>query len=158
MSNEIANRIKRFIEYKRLTTNSFATILGYASSEKIARLFRKNDANPSYDIIYDITNKFVEINIEWLITGEGEMLKENTKEQAEIQPATVSVPAGDGLVEYLKEQLKEKNEETKALNNEIKELREEMGKLRNELEFLKSSNNTTTSQNNAVKLGIGTVS
>ena len=63
--------------------------LGYKSSEKISRLFRDGGAKPSYDIIYDISNKF-EINTDWLITGRGSMLKSEGRsprgEQEEVLP------------------------------------------------------------------------
>ena len=49
--------------------------MGYASSEKINRLFRKDGAKPGFDIIADIANKFVTLNVEWLVTGRGDMLK-----------------------------------------------------------------------------------
>ena len=52
--------------------------LGWQSSEKINRL---KDANkkPSVDILLEISNKFENINSEWLLTGKGEMLKKNEK-------------------------------------------------------------------------------
>ncbi|GEP94750.1 hypothetical protein CCY01nite_10100 [Chitinophaga cymbidii] len=46
----------------------------YKSCEKIARLFRSRNAKPSADILADIARHFTELNIRWLITGEGEML------------------------------------------------------------------------------------
>ena len=54
----------------------------YDSSEKITRL-KKENTNPSYDIIVDISNKFVEIDMNWLITGNGNMLKSN---KIEVKP------------------------------------------------------------------------
>ncbi len=77
MKAEINKRIEQFIQYKQMSVNAFAKLLGYASSEKIARLVRDSKANPSFEIIYDITNMFVnELNAEWLILGKGEMLKD----------------------------------------------------------------------------------
>jgi phage repressor protein C with HTH and peptisase S24 domain len=73
MDNNIVSRIKGLMEYYSLNSLSLSKMLGYNSSEKLSRLFRDKGAKPSYDIIYDISNKF-EINIEWLITGRGEML------------------------------------------------------------------------------------
>lgn len=73
MNAEIVNRIDQIIKAKKLTVNSFAAILGYKQSEKLSRLFRVENAYPSYQIIYDITNKFEDINGDWLITGRGQM-------------------------------------------------------------------------------------
>ncbi|GEM_PF-4334212 len=71
-------RIMQIIDYKGYKSiNSFAIDgLKYASSEKIYRL--KNQKNkPSIDILADIANQFEEININWLITGKGEMILPN---------------------------------------------------------------------------------
>lgn len=74
MSNDIVSRIKELMSYYSINSLTLSKELGYKSSEKISRLFRDGGAKPSYDIIYDISNKF-EINTDWLITGRGSMLK-----------------------------------------------------------------------------------
>lgn len=75
MLSPIAQRIGKFIQYKKISRRTFASKLGYVSSEKINRLFRKDGAKPGFDILADIANKFVDLNVDWLITGRGEMLK-----------------------------------------------------------------------------------
>ncbi|KAA5258030.1 MULTISPECIES: S24 family peptidase [Bacteroides] len=72
MNNDIVSRIKEFMDYKSMNSLTLANKLGYKSSEKLSRLFRVENAKPSYDIIYDISNMF-EINTDWLITGRGSM-------------------------------------------------------------------------------------
>lgn len=65
-------RIVRALDYSSI--NDFALNgLGYSSSEKISRI--KRGGKPSYDILNDISNKFEIINLDWLISGKGEMLK-----------------------------------------------------------------------------------
>jgi hypothetical protein len=75
MISPIAQRIGKFIAYQKLSRREFASRLGYTSSEKINRLFRKDGAKPGFDIVADIANKFVELNADWLVTGRGEMLR-----------------------------------------------------------------------------------
>ena len=53
--------------------------MGYKHSEKINRLFRKTENKPSYDILYDIAIKFPTLSMNWLITGEGNMLQKLPK-------------------------------------------------------------------------------
>lgn len=48
--------------------------LNWDSSEKINRLKRENN-KPSIDILIEISNKFDDVNLHWVITGKGEMLK-----------------------------------------------------------------------------------
>jgi hypothetical protein len=93
MISPIAQRIGEFIAYKKISRRTFASKLGYVSSEKINRLFRKDGAKPGFDIVADIANKFVEMNVDWLITGRGEMLKSggSDHQSREAQP---SIPGG----------------------------------------------------------------
>lgn len=88
MNNNIVDRIKAFMQYKSLNSLSLSKELGYNSSEKISRLFRDKKAKPSYDIIYDISNKF-EINVDWLITGRGSMLRTEQKQEDINSPTTI---------------------------------------------------------------------
>ncbi len=70
----IAKRLKSFLQFKGLTTTAFTRTLEYNSCEKVARLFRVPGAKPSVDILEDIGKHFEELNLRWLITGQGEML------------------------------------------------------------------------------------
>lgn len=72
----IVTRIEQILKVNGLNYSQLAEALGYTSPEKISRLFRVENAKPSYDIIADIANKFADLNIEWFITGKGEMFKE----------------------------------------------------------------------------------
>lgn len=70
----IAKRLKSFLQLKGLSTTAFTRTLQYSSCEKIARLFRVQGAKPSVDILEDIAKHFQELNLRWLISGQGEML------------------------------------------------------------------------------------
>ncbi|MFM2385719.1 MAG: hypothetical protein RL660_476 [Bacteroidota bacterium] len=70
----IVHRLEQFMQHFGLNPNTLSDKLGYESPEKLYRLFRKDGAKPSYDIINDIANKFESLNLQWLITGRGEML------------------------------------------------------------------------------------
>lgn len=78
MNNDIVSRLGQFIDYLELNHSAFAKELGYSSQEKISRLFRKKGAKPSFELIFDIANKFAgSINAEWLLLGNGNMLKDS---------------------------------------------------------------------------------
>lgn len=88
--------------------------LKYESSSKLNRL--KDEKNkPSIEILLDITNKFQTINLNWLITGKGEMLlnKENkvaTNEVAETQELYTNNALINEQLELLKENIEVKND------------------------------------------------
>lgn len=57
--------------------------LGYSSPEKLYRLGRKDKktgkfGEPSFEIIRDIANMFEDLNIRWLLLGQGEVWKETS--------------------------------------------------------------------------------
>ena len=115
MNNDIVSRIKEFMEYKSLNSLTLSNKLGYKSSEKLSRLFRGGNAKPSYEIIYDISNMF-EINVDWLITGRGSMLRDSqTPEENELSTQPIS-SAEESIIYKM---YKEEDEENKVLLKQI---------------------------------------
>ncbi len=85
-NTNIFEKITQISNYYGFTSiNSFALNgLGYKSSEKINRL-RNPAKKPSFDIIKDISNKFVDVDLNWLV-GEDtttfvETLKRNVQKK-----------------------------------------------------------------------------
>jgi len=70
----IVLRLDKYLKHLKMKPGELASQLGYDKPEKINRLFRDGNAMPSVEILYDIANKFVELDIHWLITGKGTML------------------------------------------------------------------------------------
>lgn len=125
MNNDIVSRIKEFMEYKSLNSLTLSNKLGYKSSEKLSRLFRGGNAKPSYEIIYDISNMF-EINVDWLITGRGSMLRDSQTPE-ENKPSTQPISSAEESIIY--KMYKEKDEENKVLLKQIGCLEERIRQL-----------------------------
>lgn len=70
----IVLRLKIFMDHKDLSIPELANILKYNSPQKLYRLFNTPLANPSCQIIEDISNAYEELNLNWLFTGKGSML------------------------------------------------------------------------------------
>lgn len=135
MDNDIVGRIKQLMEYNSLNSLSLAKKLGYNSSEKLSRLFRGGNAKPSYDIIYDIANKF-EIDADWLITGRGCMKKNDTTYAQEsyniIREPEMLYRSNEADVYY--KLYKEKDEEVKKQAEEIGALKVELQETKKKLQ------------------------
>lgn len=71
---DLVKRLKTYLDNKQLGLMDLSIILGYKSPQKLYRLFNVEDASPSCQIVEDISNKFYDLNLNWLFTGRGNML------------------------------------------------------------------------------------
>ncbi|MCW0482132.1 helix-turn-helix domain-containing protein [Gaoshiqia sediminis] len=78
------SRIKRFMEYKGLTSSELADSIGVQRSNVTHVLHGRN--NPSFPFISKLLEAYPEIDAKWLIMGEGEMLVTGTKQAATLFP------------------------------------------------------------------------
>lgn len=85
MENAILQRIKDIMKNENLNTNSFSIKINTPRTT-IKSMFEKN-TNPSFEQLLKIIDVFTQYSIEWLMTGEGEMLKKE-------QPALLKDQSG----------------------------------------------------------------
>lgn len=74
------HRIKEYIDHKGISMRAFEASTGLSNGSFASQL--KNDKTIGVDRLENILRVYSDINIEWLLTGEGEMLKQD---QARIQ-------------------------------------------------------------------------
>ena len=67
------DRINSILKHFKLTSSQFADEIGVQRSSVSHVLSGRN--KPGFDFVQKIMSKFPEINAEWLLTGVGEMLK-----------------------------------------------------------------------------------
>lgn len=102
-NTEITERIKKVIEYSKLSTYSFASHIGISQSTLYTCA---RGRVPSVELLQRILTTYPEISASWLLMGEGEMTdKDDTRNQT---------------IDILKEQLKEKDEQIRMLIGKIK--------------------------------------
>ncbi len=77
INTDISVRISIIIEYLKLTPNSFAKKLGYERSQTLYDIINQKSA-PSFDFFYKfcVSEFSALIDIEWLISGNGNYKKE----------------------------------------------------------------------------------
>jgi len=98
--NNFSNRIKQVIDYKQISTRQFEQKIG-TSNGVIAKILAKN-TDLSGMWLSKIVEIFPDINSEWLLTGEGNMLKAenlsviNKSNQKPVYLYDVSAAAGYG--------------------------------------------------------------
>src|SRR5690554_1338451 len=80
-TTNLSKRIKQLIDYKGITLNKFSIQVG-ASNSYFNKVLKENSSIGS-DRIERILRVFPEVNAEWLLTGQGEMLKNESEKQEE---------------------------------------------------------------------------
>jgi len=71
-TSNISKRIMEIVKAKKFKNLArLSAYMGYGTPEKLYRLRRDPDARPALDMIEDFAKKFPDLNIRWLITGEG---------------------------------------------------------------------------------------
>lgn len=119
----IGDRLTEFLKYKQMTISKLAEALNHPRSEKLQRLVREADAQPSYDTIMEISNYFPDLNLEWWLKGIGSMLQ---------KPGEQQYNDDAGLIAVMKSGLPDKEktllliELVRKANAEIKRLHEEL--------------------------------
>jgi len=122
------DRLMQFIKFAGLSARQFDISIG-ASNGYTLRM-KKNNASIGSDVIENILKVYPQLNVVWLITGEGEMLKK--KEEPEILDFEQLPKSRQQEIEDLIEQkIKERQEE--ELKHLLKEVTEEIEKTQNRL-------------------------
>lgn len=93
---DIIERLQEIIDYEGLNVSSFAKRIGVADQTIRGIVVQKRN-KPGFDLLAKVTQTFNWINAEWLLTGEGEMIK--AKEFGKTEP----IPSLRELIQYLKE-------------------------------------------------------
>lgn len=124
----VLERIKQFIDYKEIAISAFEKSIGMSNASLGKSL--KTGGTIGADKIGNILNVYPEINLRWLITGEGEMLNSPSSPEfvAEHKPVLSNTEI------LLRDLLAEKDAEIRALHEIIWSLKEEIGGLKNQLE------------------------
>jgi transcriptional regulator with XRE-family HTH domain len=125
-NTDFSERILQVIDYFGITRNDFAKKIGYKRSQALYDMIN-GKALPSYDFFSKLlSSEYSEINIEWLITGKGAMLKSeelntNIIEDTESPPYVkqcVSCQEKERLIETLRECIKAKDITIESLLSE----------------------------------------
>ena len=83
MVNTVQERLIAFIDYKGITKNKFETLCGLGK-----RYVSNISRSISPDVVKKISLTFPELNLGWVMTGEGDMLKKSSEPAQE----TISIP------------------------------------------------------------------
>ena len=111
------NRLIQFINYSGISARQFDLSIG-ASNGYTLRM-QKNNASIGSDVIENIIKVYPQLNLIWLITGEGEMLKKD-KEEPVLDFDNLPREKQLGIEQIIEQKIKERQEvELKKLLKEV---------------------------------------
>lgn len=109
---DIFSRLKKFIDYLKVSNNEFGRSIGCSSAQTTQMLTHKK--NFGIDKLLNIVSAYPRLNPNWLLTGEGPMLKD---EQVQEEVSTNTVDTS-----YIYDMYKDYKNMQDSLNIQIKEL------------------------------------
>ncbi|WP_199866291.1 hypothetical protein [Flavobacterium sp. Root186] len=90
MTENTINRIKQYLDYKGIRVGAFEKVVGMSNGSFASQL--KHNKTIGVDKLENILKKYTDIDVEWLLTGEGDMIKLNTlRESGEVYKKTEKV-------------------------------------------------------------------
>lgn len=124
MAINTVQRIKHYIDFKGIKVSVFERQIGMSNGSFASQL--KNNKTIGVDKLENILKKYTDINLEWLLTGVGSMLKLDEFKEEKIQEKAINykdlAEARKETIESLKKEimyLEEKIESYKKLDYHI---------------------------------------
>ena len=71
---ELSERIKKVVEYSGKSIPKFADFVGFKTPQVIRELLKGNTKTVSFQVQEKLKTAYPELNIDWLVTGEGDMI------------------------------------------------------------------------------------
>lgn len=92
----VSERFRSLLSTLNLSVSDLAKQLGYERYDKLYNIYNGKYL-PSFEILHDITKKFVDVNANWLLTGEGPILhsQKGTSNTTEFKPPIELIPSTD---------------------------------------------------------------
>ena len=126
----LLERLKQFIDYKGIAISAFEKSIGMSNASFGKSL--KNGGTIGADKLGNILQTYPEVNLYWLITGVGEMLKSDQPEN----PMGEQPEPDTSLVEYLKRKVAELEGKVEKLTDEKADLLQQNAVLKYENQLL----------------------
>lgn len=123
---ELSNRIKIFVDYTKMSVRKFAAECGLKQPTLDKHI--RGTADPNVVTIEGIARRFPELSLDWLILGEGSMLKGKSEIETLENKNTERLMKLVDTIATLQETINVKNDTIMALTERIKQLENQVKK------------------------------
>lgn len=117
---ELSNRIKIFVDYTKMSVRKFAAECGLKQPTLDKHI--RGTADPNVVTLIGIAKRFPELSLEWLLLGEGNMLKGKSDIDALEDKNTERLMKLVNTIATLQDTLDAKSESIATLTERIKQL------------------------------------
>ncbi len=121
MHDELKDRLKKFLAYKNINPNAFSKLIGVSQTSIKQAL--EGTTLPSSKVLIPAKTNFPDLNVNWLLVGEGSMLID--------QLETDAVQQYKDYIKILKENIQFKDRDLEAKDEEIEMLKKQLEVLNN---------------------------
>jgi len=83
MEQTINQRVKAYIDNKKISQESFRASIGVANKQQVSQWLTENSRIPEKYLL-EMIRKYVDVNARWLLTGEGEMFLNPENETSQL--------------------------------------------------------------------------
>lgn len=120
-------RIDELKKHLKLSSNALAKALNLKSPQ-IFYDIKAGKCGISKDLAMKIQDKYFSVNMAWLLTGEGEMLKENVQKEKTNQQGGINIP--DDVWSVIKNQSESLKDQASSLESKDKQIEDVIDMLR----------------------------
>jgi hypothetical protein len=146
MEDSVKQRLIKFINFKKLSKNKFEVICGLGS-----RYVSNISVSIQPDKINRISLNFPDLSTGWLMTGEGEMLKNSSHQASVTESDTITIPKEVwGVIKSQADSLRVRDESLQSKDSQIDEL---IKLIKQQMEEAKKTN--VQKEENAISAVVG---
>ena len=117
---DLSNRIKEFIDFTQMSVRKFAAECGLKQPTLDKHI--RGTADPNVVTLIGIAKRFPELSLEWLLLGEGQMMKANNTLDVAQEKNTERLLRLVDTIATLQEALNAKTDTIASLTERIKQL------------------------------------
>lgn len=121
METTVLERIRIFLGKNKLTDNQFAKAINVPQTTISGMFVRGGD--PKVSLINSIIDAFPELNVEWLLSGKGEMMKGDESTASEDREEKISMNQLLQIIRNFQLDIAKRDVEIERLKKELDELK-----------------------------------